>query len=229
MFLTPSKVDGRRSPEKTRARQGLDVQTGSAAKSSSPGCRDRGSGSHDPTEYEAGRECALSVRPELAETNAWRLTCGRPYEVFGRRRHRNSPHARRAGVQKAPGGEPVSAVDVAALHLWVELAGSYVFDHTLTKRTDEVGLAHWARSFLSEVERPAILRTGLPVAPSLILPACYRPSAHAPRAAGPEWSDFVALYTWARRSPIIPTSTSSCQAVILVAIVIVEVLPCCSR
>ena len=70
-----------------RARQGADVKIGPAAKSSSPGCRDRGSGSYDPTGYEVGRECALSVRPELAETNTWRLTCGPSYEVFGRRQH----------------------------------------------------------------------------------------------------------------------------------------------
>jgi len=76
-------VGGRR--KKPRARQGADVQIGPAAKSSSPGCRDRGSGSYDPTGYEVGRECPLSVRSELAETNTWRLTCGPSYEVFGRR------------------------------------------------------------------------------------------------------------------------------------------------
>ena len=27
------------------------------------------------------------LRPELAETNTWRLTCGPSYEVFGRRHH----------------------------------------------------------------------------------------------------------------------------------------------
>src|SRR5208337_3350785 len=40
------------------------------------------------------------------------------------------------------------------------------------------------RSFLSEVERPSILRTGLPVAPSLSNPLATRLSAHAPREAG---------------------------------------------
>src|SRR6516162_2478616 len=62
-----SMVGGRR--RNPRARQGADVQIGPAAKSSSPGCRDRGSGSHDPTGYEVGREYALSVRPELTETH----------------------------------------------------------------------------------------------------------------------------------------------------------------
>src|SRR5208337_505654 len=36
------------------------------------------------------------------------------------------------------------------------------------------------RSFLSEVERPSILRTGLPVAPSLFYRLATRLSAHAP-------------------------------------------------
>src|SRR5271165_3666283 len=40
------------------------------------------------------------------------------------------------------------------------------------------------RSFLSEVERPSILRTGLPVAPSLSNRLATRLSAHAPREAG---------------------------------------------
>src|SRR6516162_2071906 len=93
-----SMVGGRR--KKPRARQGADVQIGPAAKSSSPGCRDRGSGSYDPTGYEVGRECALSVRPELTETNTLHLTCGPSYD-FGRRQHRHFPHTQPAGVQKA--------------------------------------------------------------------------------------------------------------------------------
>src|SRR5271165_5417372 len=40
------------------------------------------------------------------------------------------------------------------------------------------------RSFLSEVERPSILRTGLPVAPSLSNRLATRLPAHAPREAG---------------------------------------------
>src|SRR5208337_1987347 len=51
---------------------------------------------------------------------------------------------RRVGRSFEPGGEPLAAVDVAALRVRVELARSHVFDHTLTKRTDRVGLAHWA-------------------------------------------------------------------------------------
>ena len=47
-------------------------------------------------------------------------------------------------------------------------------------------------SFLSEVRTTSILRTGLSVAPSLILSACYPASRLTPpRAAGPERSDFV--------------------------------------
>jgi hypothetical protein len=57
-------VGGRR--KNPRARQGADVQIGPAAKNPPPGYRDRGSGSYDPTGYEVGRECALSVRPKLA-------------------------------------------------------------------------------------------------------------------------------------------------------------------
>ena len=41
-----------------------------------------------------------------------------------------------------PSGEPLAARDVAALRVRVELARSHVFDHTLTQRTDSVGLAH---------------------------------------------------------------------------------------
>src|SRR5271165_5009478 len=40
------------------------------------------------------------------------------------------------------------------------------------------------RSFLSEVERPSILRTGLPVAPSLSYRLANRPPGSHPRAAG---------------------------------------------
>src|SRR6516162_10978328 len=75
-----SMVGGRR--RNPRARQGADAQIGPAAKSSSPGCRDRGSGSCHPAGYEVGREYALSVRRELAETNTLRLTCRPSYEGF---------------------------------------------------------------------------------------------------------------------------------------------------
>jgi hypothetical protein len=51
---------------------------------------------------------------------------------------------RRVGRSFEPGGEPLTAVDVAALRVRVELARSHVFDHTLTQRTDSVGLAHRA-------------------------------------------------------------------------------------
>src|SRR5271165_3764148 len=40
------------------------------------------------------------------------------------------------------------------------------------------------RSFLSEVERPSILRTGLPVAPTLSYRLATRPLGSRPRAAG---------------------------------------------
>ena len=49
---------------------------------------------------------------------------------------------RRIGRTPEPGGEPLAAGDVAALRVRVELARSHVFDHTLTQRTDSVGLAH---------------------------------------------------------------------------------------
>src|SRR5271166_2736833 len=63
-----SMVGGRR--RNPRARQGADVKIGPAARNSSPGCWDRGQGSHDPAGYEVGRECALpddwsSPRPTL--------------------------------------------------------------------------------------------------------------------------------------------------------------------
>src|SRR5271169_3423414 len=47
------------------------------------------------------------------------------------------------------------------------------------------------RSFLSEVERPSILRTGLPVAPSLSYRLATRPLGSRPPRSGPERSDFV--------------------------------------
>src|SRR5271165_6794703 len=82
-----------------------------------------------------------------------------------------------------PRGEPLAAIDVAALRVRVEHARSHVFDHTLTQRTDSVGLAH--RALLPEwVERPSILRTGLPVAPSLSYRLATRPLGSRPRAAG---------------------------------------------
>jgi hypothetical protein len=46
-------------------------------------------------------------------------------QVFGRRRHRGSPHARRAGVQKAPGREVAGS--------WAAAAGLGV--HHFTKNT----------------------------------------------------------------------------------------------
>ena len=49
---------------------------------------------------------------------------------------------RRIGRAFEPGGEPLAAGDVAALGVRVELARSHVFDHSLTQRTDSVGLAH---------------------------------------------------------------------------------------
>ena len=49
---------------------------------------------------------------------------------------------RRVGRAFEPGGEPLAAGDVAALCVRVELACSHVFDHSLTQRTDSVGLAH---------------------------------------------------------------------------------------
>ena len=41
-----------------------------------------------------------------------------------------------------PRGEPFAAGDVAALRVRVELARNHIFEHTLTQRTDGVGLAH---------------------------------------------------------------------------------------
>jgi Transposase IS116/IS110/IS902 family len=62
-----STVGGRR--RNPRAHQGTDLKIGPAAKNSSPGCWDHGSGSQDPTGYEVGRECTLSGKSEFTETN----------------------------------------------------------------------------------------------------------------------------------------------------------------
>jgi hypothetical protein len=51
-------------------------------------------------------------------------------------------------------------LDVAALRVRVELARSHIFDHTLTQRTDDIGLAHGS-SILGEVDDTSILRTEL--------------------------------------------------------------------
>jgi hypothetical protein len=48
----------------------------------------------------------------------------------------------RIGRALEPGGEPLETINVAALRVRVELARSHIFDHTLTQRTDGVGLAH---------------------------------------------------------------------------------------
>src|SRR5271167_2591696 len=50
----------------------------------------------------------------------------------------------RIGRAFEPGGEPLAAIDVAALRVRVQLARSHVFDHTLTQRTDSLGLVHGA-------------------------------------------------------------------------------------
>src|SRR5208337_2789521 len=55
-----------------------------------------------------------------------------------------------------------------------------VFDHTLTQRTDSLGLVHVALLPECEVERPSILRTGLPVAPLLFYRLATGLSAPAP-------------------------------------------------
>src|SRR5271165_5969222 len=60
------------------------------------------------------------------------------------------------------------------------------------------------RSFLSEVERPSNLRTGLPVAPSLSYRLATRPLGSRPPRSGPERSDFV---PW--RNPSVPPSLTS--------------------
>lgn len=62
-----STVGGRR--RNPRAHQGTDLKIGPAAKNSSPGCWDHGSGSQDPTGYEVGREFTLSDKSEFTETN----------------------------------------------------------------------------------------------------------------------------------------------------------------
>ena len=106
---------------------------------------------------------------------------------------------RRIGRTFEPGGEPLAAIDVAALRVRVELARSHVFDHTLTQRTDSVGLAH--RALLPELRLndPQFSGRGCPSRhryPIGLLPAL---PAHAPRASGPERSDFVPL-----RTPAVP-------------------------
>jgi hypothetical protein len=49
-----------------------------------------------------------------------------------------------SGERLSQAAEPLAAINVAALRVRVELARSHVFDHTLTQRTDGVGLAHRA-------------------------------------------------------------------------------------
>src|SRR5271165_2520206 len=94
---------------------------------------------------------------------------------------------------------------MAALRVRVELARSHVFDHTLTKRTDSVGLAH--RALLPELRLndPRFSGRSCPSRhryPIRLLPAL---PAHAPRASGPERSDFVPL----RSSSVTPTALAN--------------------
>ena len=49
---------------------------------------------------------------------------------------------RRIGRAFEPGGEPLAALDMTTLRVWVELARSHVLDHALTQRTDSGSVAH---------------------------------------------------------------------------------------
>ena len=49
---------------------------------------------------------------------------------------------RRVGRAFEPNGKPLAAINVAALRVRGEIACSHIFEHTLTQRTDTVGLAH---------------------------------------------------------------------------------------
>src|SRR5262245_46051078 len=85
------------------------------------------------------------------------------------------------GIRRAfePGGKPLAALDVAALRMGIELARSHVFDHTLTQRTDGIGLAHGS-SFLSEVREHLDSQDGALHRAIAILSACYGFAAHGP-------------------------------------------------
>src|SRR5262249_13813506 len=95
----------------------------------------------------------------------------------------------RIGRSFEQGGEPLVALDVAALRARIELARGHVFDHTLTQRTDTVSLAHGS-SFLSEVRNTSILRTGLPPRHRYPIGWLQAPRLTPPRS-GLERSDFV--------------------------------------
>ena len=56
-----------------------------------------------PPDTRLAGSVTLSVRPELAETNTWRLTCGPSYEVFGRRHHERRLLHRRPASKKRQG------------------------------------------------------------------------------------------------------------------------------
>src|SRR3981189_3744587 len=61
----------------------------------------------------------------------------------------------RIGRAFEPGGEPLAALDMTTLRVWVELERSNVLDHALTQRTDSGSVAH-GNSILSEVDNPSI-------------------------------------------------------------------------
>ena len=91
----------------------------------------------------------------------------------------------RIGRAFEPGGEPLAALDVTTLSVWVELAGSHVLDHALTQRTDSGSVAH-GNSILSEVDKTSIsggLSKRASTAPYQLASGL---SVLAPRAAG--WS-----------------------------------------
>src|ERR1700726_1479783 len=96
---------------------------------------------------------------------------------------------RRIGRAFEPGGEPLAALDVATLRVWVELARGHVLDHALTQWTDSGSVAH-GNSILSEVDNTSI--SGRSSQTRQRCPPSWLPvSRLLPPRSGLERSDFV--------------------------------------
>src|SRR5271155_1915087 len=112
----------------------------------------------------------------------------------------------RIGRAFEPSGEPLAALDVAALRMWVELARSHVLDHALTQWTDSGSVAH-GNSILSEVDNTSISGRGSQTRQRFTL--VWLPlSRLLPPRSGLERSDFV-LWRNAAVSRNASTSISS--------------------
>jgi hypothetical protein len=122
--LSPNEVDGWRSPQKPEGPSGHRCEDWTRRKEllfpdAGIVVRDR---MIPPDTRLAGRVSVL--RPELAETNIWRLTRGPSYEGFGRRPFADGGTGAGAGVRKPPKEETAGRLGtVWRARLWGFVSG----------------------------------------------------------------------------------------------------------